>query len=265
MYYILGYKSIIQSMNDSICLHPYLYHSYDDFIKNKSVFSVIPNKKFPVFTSYKEGLKFCQNHLISLKDKFSENTEKIENMIKNKIFYEWFDTLKDHDEIYTLINKIIKLVIINKLSSYTNGTTKNSIGLACIDFKDNFSKQDFLELIFHQLIHMVLFIDDIASSHMKEDDKLITVEVEGIKSIFNDNKFPIYTLFHSYIVGVEIFNYRSELFGIKSNSTYHGTTERIIKLCQTMAISIEKNIFLFSNRAKDIFNLSKKLMPYTNN
>ncbi|MDC9620555.1 hypothetical protein PSI22_02635 [Xenorhabdus sp. XENO-7] len=256
MYYTLGYQSIIESINKAITP----YYNYNNFIKKHSIFTHIPKQKNPLITTYEGALPFCYYHLISLEKHFTKNPEKINKMINSNIFYEWLNRLEINNEIHNLVNRIIKIVIVNELYSYTNGTTENTIGLSSIDFKDNFNHQDFLELIFHQLTHMILFIDDISHTHMKKNDKLITVDVEGVKSIFDDKKFPIYTLFHSYIVGVEILIFRKEFFGEESSSIYHGKTDRIIKICQKMSISIENNISYFSNRSIYIFEKSKELI-----
>ncbi|OKP04812.1 hypothetical protein [Xenorhabdus eapokensis] len=260
MYYILGYNSITDSISKAINSYDLSFYNYDEFLKENSVFSDIPDKNTPLITSYEGGFPFCYDYLISLKNKFSNNSKKIDKMIKDNTFYKWLNILSKNEQIYKLINRIIKIIVINKLFSYTNGTTQDTIGLTFIDFKDNFNYQDFLELIFHQLIHMILFIDDIVHFHMENDTKFITIEVEGVKSVFHDNKFPLYTLFHSYIVGIEILMFRKNFFNENSFSNYHGSTDRIINLCKKFSIAIEKNIYFFSTRSKYIFEKSKKII-----
>ncbi|WP_340614766.1 hypothetical protein [Xenorhabdus thailandensis] len=260
MYYTLGYNSIVDSISKAMNSCDLSFYDYNEFIKRNSVFSDIPDKNTLLITSYEGGFPFCYDYLISLKNKFSNNSQKIEKMIKDNTFHKWLNTLSKNAQIYRLVNKVIKMIVINKLSSYTNGTTQDTIGLAFIDFKDNFNYQDFLELIFHQLIHMILFIDDIANFHMENDTKLITIEVEGVKSVFHDNKFPLYTLFHSYIVGIEILMFRKNFFNDNSFSRYHGSTDRIIKLCRIFSIAIEKNMSFLETRSKYIFEKSKKLI-----
>ncbi|MCW7762296.1 hypothetical protein [Photorhabdus luminescens] len=260
MYYIIGYENVLEFINKTIGLRGTSFNYYNEFFIKYSVFDRIPDSDIPLITSYEGALPYCYDHLLTLKDKYTNNSAKINSMIVNNVFYEWFYTLSKYDKIYELINRIIKIVIINKLSSYTNGTTQKTIGLASMDFKDEFDCQDFIELVFHQLTHMVLFIDDIANIHMNEDTKGIHVEVDGVKSVFGNNMFPIYLLFHSYIVGVEILSFRAQLFGLNSSAKYHGSTDRIVRLCKKMSSVIEENINMFSGRSREIFKESLHLL-----
>ncbi len=115
-------------------------------------------------------------------------------------------------------------------------------------------------MVFHQLTHMVLFIDDIANIHMNEDTKGIHVEVDGVKSVFGNNMFPIYLLFHSYIVGVEILSFRAQLFRLNLSAKYHGSTDRIVRLCKKMSCIIKENINMFSGRSREILKESLHLL-----
>ncbi|ERT10771.1 hypothetical protein LGZ99_09140 [Photorhabdus temperata] len=260
MYYIIGYENVIEFVNKTTGLHGTSLNYYNEFIKKHSVFNKIPDSNIPLITSYEGALPYCYDHLFALKDKYANNSSKISSMLINNVFYEWLYTLSKYDKIYELMNRIIKIVIINKLSSYTNGTTQKTIGLASMDFKDEFDYQDFVELMFHQLTHMILFIDDIANMHMNENTKKIHVEVEGVKSVFGNNMFPVYLLFHSYIVGVEILSFRSQLFGLNASAKYHGSTDRIVRLCKKMSSVIKENIDMFSERSREIFEESLNLL-----
>lgn len=260
MYYIIGYENVLEFINKTVGSYDISSNYYNEFIKQYSVFNKIPDSNIPLITSYEGALPYCYEHLFALKDKYDNNSIKINSMLINNVFYEWLYTLSKYDKIYELMNRIIKIVIINKLSSYTNGTTQKTIGLASMDFKDEFDYQDFVELMFHQLTHMILFIDDIANMHMNENTKIVHVEVEGVKSVFGNNMFPIYLLFHSYIVGVEILSFRSQLFGLNSSAKYHGSTNRIMKLCKKMSSVINDNISMFSGRSREIFEESLHLL-----
>jgi len=46
----------------------------------------------------------------------------------------------------------VRLIVINQLSEYTNGTTEDTLGVANFNFRDDYDVLDFQELLVHQLV-----------------------------------------------------------------------------------------------------------------
>jgi hypothetical protein len=164
-------------------------------------------------------------------------------------------------ELYRLSQLIIKVIIINQLIKYTNGTTNKTIGCASMNFKDHFEQQDFVELLIHQLTHMLLFIDDRCYQHIHPANKETMIETD-LPYVLGGNHFPIHLAFHSYVVGVEVLCFRAHAIGLNYSSHCHGTTIRIIKTCQSFQDSLLKNEHLFLERGQSILHDASLLLRH---
>lgn len=234
-------------------------NAYNVFLNKQSVFEVPINWDSILFTDF-EALKcIAPTFCIKKRKFFASNSSLLMERLSGNFFHMALLKLKEQsEEIFDLAQFMIKMILINQLESYTNGTTHETIGLSSIDFKDNFEDQDFIELIVHQMTHMILFIDDFCHSHMLSADKERMIDTE-LKYKLGGTKFPAYIAFHSYIVGVEVLCFRKNATGFEYTGNYHGSTKRIIKICNEFQKSLTNEMHLFSPRGRSLFEKSEIL------
>jgi len=260
MYYLKGIsevKGIIQQAIGVIIeshdpSYSQLNNAYYTFLKKKSVFD---NYKF---SDEIELYDFqTLQHLVPLycdkyKQHYSTNSTLLNARLNSGYFRNALMKLKlMNPEIFNLGNFLIKIILLNHLESYVDGTTGDTIGLSCMDFKDHFDEEDFIELIIHQMTHMILFMDDYSNKHMSDDKKDIMIDI-GIQYVLGGTQFPVYIAFHSYLVGIEILSFRQQFNGLDYAGKYHGTTTRIIYGCENFKAGLKENFSLFSPRAQSI-------------
>lgn len=258
MYYTHGYDNALKIIKESVkqgdnfAQPDKLTKDYNTHIQNISVFETPvtwPDIKIVDFEVLKA---VAPTHAKNIQPHMATNTKILSEKIKSDFFYNALNQLKNNnEEMFSLVNLVIKMILINQLSSYTNGTTEKTIGLASMDFKDHFLEQDFIELVIHQLTHMLLFLDDRLSPHCLPENKQIMIETNEIKYRLGGTKFPAYLAFHSYLVGVEVLLFRLDYFDKNTPFQYHGSLERIIRLCKLFEKSLLTNINLFTPRGKE--------------
>jgi hypothetical protein len=271
MYYLNGIKDVIKIIQDTCNItcqtndlsNKEFKRAYHKFLEENSIFEVPITWDSMKFTDF-PGIKCIASKFHSQRVQFfSDNSEVLKNRLEGEFFNQGLKRLQNQsNEIYKLIQFLTKVVLINQLKSYTNGTTQETIGLCSLDFKDNFEQQDFIELLVHQMTHMILFMDDRNKSHMLEGCKEIAIETE-LKSKLGGNKFPVYIAFHSYIVGVEALCFRQQTTGFEFNGNYHGNSERMFKVCKIFQNALDKEMRLFTSRGQTIFEKSVKLFNET--
>ncbi|GEM_PF-1541325 len=269
MYYIYGMEEIINSIKSTSELtmpinnlsNSSLRSAYHQFLNKNSIFDlpicVWDCIKYMDFDSFKRiAPSFCTE-----KEKFfATNSPLLIQRLSNGFFDEALLALKEqHREMFDLAQFVVKIILINQLASYTNGTTQDTIGLSSMDFKDNFGQQDFIELVVHQVTHMTLFIDDYSNEHMPSSNKAVMIDTE-LKYKLGGTQFPAYLAFHSYIVGVEVLAYRKKTTTLNFNGAYHGNTQRIIRVCKEFQKSLINRIDLFSPRGKSFIEKSVDLL-----
>ncbi|WP_333911699.1 hypothetical protein [Xanthomonas hortorum] len=126
---------------------------------------------------------------------FAENSSLLRERLANGYFDRALQTLSDKaPRLRQMADFCVRLIVVNQLSEYTNGTTEDTIGVANFNFKDDFDELDFHELLVHQLVHMLLFVDDTLDPHMAQDRKDVQVET-GLPFVMGGTCFPIYLAF----------------------------------------------------------------------
>lgn len=269
MYYLSGYEKLIELVKtaseskvtgNDIKL---IGHDYNKYLRNISVFENGINWDGIYLIDYPSLNAYAKNHAEKIKSHIKENSEILKNRLKDGFFQEVLTKLEESNfEIFNLAKLVIKMVLINNLNSYTNGTTSDTIGLASMDFKDHFNQQDFIELIVHQMTHMFLFMDDKVFNHCDEERKEVMIETYDIKFILGGTQFPLYLAYHSYIVGVEVLCFREESYGINGDGNYHGKTSRIFKICESFQRALILNMHHFSRRGLEIFEKSVNIFEF---
>lgn len=183
---------------------------------------------------------------------FKENSPVVQQKLRSGSFQTALNELKsDNIELHDLSRFIIKIILINQLQEYTNGTTEETIGLANFDFKDKFNHEDFKELIVHQLTHMILFLDNVNNKHVIDGCEETMLEV-GLRYKLGGTMFPAYICFHSYLVAVEVLSHRKYLNNINVATNCHGSTMRILTMSNHFGGAINNNLHLFTDYGRTI-------------
>jgi hypothetical protein len=268
MYYLIGFQRVVEVIENACKFtqrsadlsNQAFQEAYWNYLKNNSVFECNINSNQIRFTNFQGMLNLSPKFYLEKKEFFSENSPLLKNRLDNNFFNEGLKKLENlSEELYSLVTFLIKVVLVNQLNSYTNGTTQETLGLANLDFKDHFNQQDFIELLVHQATHMMLFLDDTSQPHLANKHKNKMIETE-LKSKLGTNQFPLYVAFHSLIVGTEILHFRHNTVGLELEGNCHGKTKKIIACGRLFKKSLEPWIHLFTKRGKDLFDKSGLLL-----
>ena len=268
MYHTKGINEIVNSIKRAIGLskttqllmHNKVRNSYHSFLMKHSVFENHHFFSDIMITDFHGFKKIAPRFCKEKKTHFSKNSFILQERLINGFFTDALEKLKKiNNELFDLTQFVIKVILLNHLHTHTNGTTENTIGLSCIDFKDHFDENDFIELIVHQVTHMLLFMDDITKSHMLPENKKLMIETH-LKFVSGGTKFPAYLAFHSYIVGIEILYFRWQSTGLNYKGNYHGDTPRIIRVCRMFKQCLLNNISLFTEHGQSILTDSFTLL-----
>lgn len=264
MYYLIGYSSIIENVKKVV--NPYyleddsLHSAYNRYLEKNSIFETPVTWEGTKIVNFDTFKNVSPNFSKDKSMHFKRNSKKLESRIKSGFFEDCLDRLKGIDDnIYNLSNLLIKMIIVNHLLTYTNGTLDDTLGLSIMNFKDEFSERDFIELVFHQIVHMSLFLDDIVLPHMNDQDKNRLIDTSLIY-VHGGNAFPAYIAFHSYMVGVEMLRFREVNDMLSFKGAYHGDTRRIIKVTKKFQDSLIKNIDLFLDRGRYVIDNGVQIM-----
>lgn len=185
---------------------------------------------------------------------FSPNSPVLRRRLENGYFDQALQGLAEKaPRLRELADFCVRLIVVNQLSEYTNGTTEDTIGVANFNFKDDFDELDFQELLVHQLVHMLLFVDDTLSPHMAHDRKETQVET-GIPFVMGGTCFPVYLAFHSYIVAVEMLLYREATGQLGACPVYHLSTARVIRIIHALGQAMRINRSMFEARGREIID-----------
>jgi hypothetical protein len=268
MYYIKGLNESLSAIQFVTGVHDAEFNlsdhnvkaAYAKFLKNESVIENYDYRENINLIDFNGLRDISPSYCEEKSGHFLDNSKLLTDRLRKGFFDDALVQLsKSHPEIFRLANFVIKIIVINQLCSHTNGTTADMVGLICMDFKDHFETNDFIEDIVHQMTHTLLFLDNFNQPHMIQDAEEIMIET-GLKFVLGGTKFPAYLAFHSYLVGVEILYFRMNTTGLGYNGKYHGDTDRIFRVCDIFRKSLIKNIDLFTPRGQSFLNDSFVLL-----
>lgn len=202
-----------------------------------------------------DGLKRYASKFAAQKARFfAQNSPLLRERLENGYFDGAMRGLTEKaPRLRELADFCVRLIVVNQLNEYTNGTTEDTIGIANFNFKDDFGELDFQELLVHQLVHMLLFVDDTLDSHMAPDRKDVLVET-GLPFVMGGTSFPVYLAFHSYIVAVEMLLYREDTGQLDECPVYHRSTARVVRIIHALGRAMRTNHALFDARGRDILD-----------
>ena len=224
---------------------------YGQVLQHISCFVVLPDWEETYFLSKEQAKKIIPLYVEQRRDLFSED-DYSSVMIDEGLISNYFKSLKTTcPKAAQFCNQLIKVLLLANLDSYIEGTSASGLGIAHIDFKKHYNENDFNELIIHQITHMLLFIDDYIDPHVVDSNKMLPIQT-AVKHKRGGNNFPLYTLFHSLCVGVEVLHYRLTSDTLMATVNYHAQTLTAIKRCSDCLILLTENIALFTSKGSKI-------------
>lgn len=239
----------IDSVNTSYAQCNYAYYH---FLRKTSIFENYEFTDKIAIYNFKDLKGKLPLYVEKYQSHFETNSSLLAERLKNGFFKNALQKLKiiDH-EIFNVSTFLIKIILLNKIALPIDDTTKETVGFSCIDFKDHFDDYDFIELIIHQMTHMILFMDDYSNMHIFEDDRDIMIDV-GLNYNLGGTQFPLYNAFHSYLIDLEILNFRQQVYGLNFTGSCHGNTANIVSRCEKFQMALNNHVSLFSAHARAI-------------
>ena len=224
---------------------------YGHVLQHISCFVVLPDWKETYFLSRGHAKEIIPSYVDQRRDLFSDD-DCSSVMINEGLISNYFKALKTTcPKAVHFCNQLIKVLLLANLDSYIEGTSASGLGIAHIDFKKHYNENDFNELIIHQITHMLLFIDDHIDPHVVDSNKMLPIETT-VKHKRGGNSFPLYTLFHSLCVGVEVLHYRLTSDTLMATVNYHAQTVTAIKRCSDCLVVLIENIALFTSKGSNV-------------
>lgn len=225
--------------------------SYEEVLQRLSHFIASPNWKETNFLSTDQAIKIIPPYIKQRSELISKD-DYSSMLINDGLINNYFKVLeKSYPKAALFCHQLIKVILVANLDSYIEGTSSDGLGIAHIDFKNHYNQNDFNELIIHQITHMLLFIDDYIEPQIDDANKPIQITT-SIKHKRGGNKFPLYILFHSFCVGIEVLQYRAVSNTLASPINYHAQTITAIKRCSECFHILNKNSSLFTSKGKGI-------------
>lgn len=259
MYYLFGRDAVYDLLrtrcvgsSDQMLSDPVLLKAYNRFLGANSIIEVPIDWCEPRIVDFEQLQSYAPNFCAEKRHHFASNSPELRERLANGYFDAAFSGLSRKEPyIAEIVRFCVRLIVVNQLSEYTNGTTEDTLGVANFNFRDQFDELDFQELLVHQLVHMLLFIDDTITPHMTPENKDVPVE-SGLPFVLGGTAFPAYIAFHSYIVAVEMLLYRDATNQWDVCPKYHRSTDRVIRIINAFRNALGEHILLFTERGQGI-------------
>jgi len=238
-----------------------LFEHYHNYLYHNSLFEHAISWRTTKIIDLSQLSTIASGYHSKLKPYMSKNTDHINKCLNSGYFDRLMLNLRQDDfEIYQLATLIIKVIIIQKLDQYTEGTTNESLGISHIDFRECYDEYDFYELVLHQLVHILTFIDDRTTPQLDDSLKNTLIQTPFTHKA-GGNQFSLYIIFHAFLVGVEILLYRKSKNRADIKGNYHGTTESLLKKSLKSSAILQEYLPLFTPHGQRIIHIiTNKLM-----
>ena len=274
MFFTQSYEENIQNMN-VMCLglkstkwNEDWDRGYEIFLKKLPFFSeefwsLKSDSTEPLFKDYAQLKKAAPDFYENHQHHFIKNPDGIQKQLDQKLFDKKLALMaQENEKMHFLFTHLLKLITIQKQVDYKNGTSFDTLGHACLNYKDIYGFEDFLELMFHQLVHTLVYIDDQVNPHMKEEHKTHMIQTD-VKNLRGGTGFEAYIGFHSYMVGIEMLQFRRDRGVVNYENHVHGHTQRIHRRCQKFLNLMKNEGRLFTERAHHILDETQRILNET--
>ncbi len=152
---------------------------------------------------------------------------------------------------------IVNRLFCARLANNLGGSTHRSIGAVWINLPEATPLLDRVEFLMHELTHNLLFVDDRCHGHFASA-AAFSLREGGATSAIRRTARPLYCVFHSLIVAVEIFALRTQVLGHPEAPVLHPSSPVLLADCVATAASIREIPNwrgLFTARGRHLFDL----------
>lgn len=263
MYYFMGHTYLLTKIANFFQVGPkdidlsskILAKHYASFLYQHSVFTQgVLNQSMPMVIPFSTLQTIAPIYYASHQSHFIKNSNILTERLHSHFFQDAFLELKHLDPmLYAWTQFAVKVIVVNHMCSYTNGTTEDTLGLSIMHFKDTFQAIDFIELVIHQLTHMLLFLLNGMEPQVMTRYKETLIPTR-IQFVLGGQSFPMYLAFHSYLVGIEILHFRDATDQLDIKANYHGSTGRVIKLIKQFYEPLSKYDNYLTPHGRDILH-----------
>ena len=152
---------------------------------------------------------------------------------------------------------IVNRLFCARLANNLGGSTHRAVGAVWINLPEATPQVDRVEFLMHELTHNLLFIDDRCHGHFASAAAFSARE-GGARSAIRRTARPLYCVFHSLLVAVEILALRARVLGHPEAPALHPSSPALLADCIATARSIREIVdwrALFSARGRHLFDL----------
>jgi hypothetical protein len=197
------------------------------------------------------------------KSKDSKRNKKEHNDWTPSKVLEVIDLLKEElPEYFQFFNLHIRSVILDRISPYGSASASDTIGLISLNCKNEYTKEDLIEMIIHELVHNLFFIDNFANPHFKNGIR--ELEVNVLSPIRKEERKAHLSL-HALIVGVELLKLRERRRTVAKESNIHPNTLLLLKNCERSTQELLKSKILSNHGTKITTRIQNYLSTFRTN
>lgn len=214
--------------------------------------------------------------VINIDNPFQLTREAIDQAVENRDpnHIEWnliaiedayYSLKKLSTPLGTLCDLMINKIFCTDIPGDVSASTLNALGVLWINFSPRTTIEDWIEVLVHELIHQLIFID----SHIENHYTSRAMEVYGVSAICGLSR-PLPCVFDSLLVSLEILNLRRYVYapkGIISRNQIHPSTATLLCNAFTTIESIKpyiKSEHFISFRGKKILQAAIKYIKEYN-
>lgn len=237
MYYSLGYNEIIKTI--LILSTPFLdsdknIESEDLYFALKKYFSKVQpdipksNGNSVNFITEKNSNVVMFKKLLELE--FTTFQINIKDMERNlSSVNEGYQVIIERDSnLATLFNFIVDYVLITTtVDSPGSASTPLASNLIWIQPQSTWGIYDIVESLFHELTHLILYLDEQCYGHYENPKELFN-QNSWISSAIRNEKRPVNAVVHSIIVAYEILCLRESWKYSDRNLILHGLSDELL-------------------------------------
>lgn len=132
-----------------------------------------------------------------------------------------------NSELYDIFQICIDSIFFRSSIDAGGGSTSNAIGVIWVNNKFHWTLQDMTELLIHELVHNLVFIDELRHLHYHNYD-LLHKEENFAKSAILNTERPIDKVLHSIIVAVELILARRDYLGEPKEHYVHPSSDKLL-------------------------------------
>ncbi len=155
----------------------------------------------------------------------------------------------DLDVYWELLSNHIRVIVLDALEPFGSASASYAIGVFGVNCKNQYNVEDLIEMVVHELVHNLAFIDNLNTLHFVSDSGF--EEVEVFSPIRNEMR-PIHLSAHALYVAIELLRLRLIRGTFKSKSNIHPDAEALLESSIETISQIRQNNHLLTSHGLDL-------------